>query len=1084
MHRLVGSAVAFGVCCSGGLTSALYAGEIQSTEQQTEYFQFPLSPGQAILVFGQFDTMGGTRTLLSVEIIADSTIEAMVTIENDSVLPAPDAAVSFVGQQTLTIPGGDQILTQFPSSTFASPGLDPSDGVSGSGPDFFDFGPLQVMGMSTELLEAGTDDLSTFIGTGTFNASVFAVGAFSATNATDSSVMVSGFMGDGDVTVIYTFTTPIGACCFANGDCIELSASDCETQGGKFLGDDVECAGTDCLQGEIGDTIFADLDGDGLQNDGGVGVPGVTVNLLDQDMNFITSTVTDANGNYFFQDLFCGDYFVEVVPDPDGGFEASPPNVGGNDEIDSDCDETGKAPVSLPEIDSTDFTIDCGLIPPQGQIGNFIFIDTNADGIQNDGDGGIPNVLVNLLDAQDMLFQHTTTDANGMYLFTGIPAGDYTVVVVDNAALDGFVPTVANAGGDDEVDSDCDTNGEAPVSLPNNLSIDLTIDCGFIPPGACCFPDGSCVLLERSACVSQGGEPQDVNGVPCDQVDCPQPGACCLPEGTCRQEDFIAPQGQIDCETDGGVYQGDDTDCADVTCPQPGACCLPEGTCRQESVIAPEGEINCENDGGVYQGDDTLCADVEPCPFGACCLDNESCIETSPSDCLAQGGQPQGNQLCIDVDCATRERGSCNEKGSLLIFSKVEVRWNANGELMQDTFVQLTNDYPDDVQVQMYFINGDEPLDAVVGPLGAELERAHPGWNWVDNLIALTGDQSVYWSVATGAPAGVSPFGSALDPGFPPGRPCPDNPTERCVRGYIIAWAVNNANVQIRWDHLAGDATLVNYTGDYAWQYSACGYQVVDEGVGHGDEVTNNAAPGTLNLNGIDYEQAFDLLLLQFASDGSAGFSGPQDVVTSNGDLTLHPISGDFRQETDGPITTKASFEVWNENEVKFSGLDRCITCWDQTLFENYTNNGPANHLLLENLLTNHGKARIDGLRSDLCDVDFDPNNNIDFPFPPDVDAGDAIDPRDIVSQAAALAGVRAHFLSFDGERNAAAGVNLVGMGFQNATILYDTLNSPPPSDPFSDRTPIKGVDNAINEAFDELLLNISTKMSSGGVIR
>lgn len=56
------------------------------------------------------------------------------------------------------------------------------------------------------------------------------------------------------------------------------------------------------------------------------------------------------------------------------------------------------------------------------------------------------------------------------------------------------------------------------------------------------------------------------------------------------------------------------------------------------------------------------------------------------------------------------ERVTASEKGSLLIFSKVEIRWDAAGALIQDTFIDLTNDYPDDVKVKMYFINGDPPI--------------------------------------------------------------------------------------------------------------------------------------------------------------------------------------------------------------------------------------------------------------------------------------------------------------------------------------------------------------------------------------
>ena len=50
-----------------------------------------------------------------------------------------------------------------------------------------------------------------------------------------------------------------------------------------------------------------------------------------------------------------------------------------------------------------------------------------------------------------------------------------------------------------------------------------------------------------------------------------------------------------------------------------------------------------------------------------------------------------------------------------------------DGDFNQDTFVDILNDYPDDVRVQMYFVNGDEELDAVeIGDPAVLIERAHP----------------------------------------------------------------------------------------------------------------------------------------------------------------------------------------------------------------------------------------------------------------------------------------------------------------------------------------------------------------------
>ena len=96
------------------------------------------------------------------------------------------------------------------------------------------------------------------------------------------------------------------------------------------------------------------------------------------------------------------------------------------------------------------------------------------------------------------------------------------------------------------------------------------------------------------------------------------------------------------------------------------------------------------------------------------------------------------------------------DKGSLFVIPRIEIRWDAAGNLIGDTFIHLTNDYPQDVLVQMWFVNGD--------PEGVDQYGCfHPGWNFVDVLIGLTRDQPVWWSALSGQPAGVSPF-TVLDP--------------------------------------------------------------------------------------------------------------------------------------------------------------------------------------------------------------------------------------------------------------------------------------------------------------------------------
>lgn len=571
--------------------------------------------------------------------------------------------------------------------------------------------------------------------------------------------------------------------------------------------------------------------------------------------------------------------------------------------------------------------------------------------------------------------------------------------------------------------------------------------------GACCLPSGQCVSNQTLAeCNAVGGNWQGLNAA-CGAVRCE--GACCLANGTCAENMTLN-----ECNVQGGTYQGLGSTCATAQCG--GACCLLDGTCQQMSAAqcaAAQGSFNglgslcanvqclgacCLSDGsctpnvskddcgalgGDYMGLNSSCALVR-CQ-GACCLQDGSCVaQQTVAECQAQGGNYQGlHTSCAGANCTPTPPGhGCSPKGSLIIISKVEIRWNAAGNLLQDTFIQLTNDYPDTVRVKLYYVNGDPPLAATAN------ERAHPGWNWANNTINLTGDQPTYWSALTGRnSSGVfdptfSPF-TVLDPGFPPGRPDPEVAGERMLRGFIIAFAINANSAEIRWNHLAATVTLVHYQKASAWTYTPCSIQVNTAVAAHGQPT---GTPGVLNLNGFEYAQVYDELLMNFYAVGSMALNGPR-LVQVDTDVTLHPVDADLRQETTGPVTTKAHYLVWNQNESKLSGAYRCITCWDQTLLSSY---GIPNHFKILALQTNAGKARIDGLASQLCNFDlYGPGGP---GSPPD-------GVLDVISQNAAMLGLRAHHLQFDtANLHAVSGTIMFGMGAQSATIRYDTIGAPP----------------------------------------
>lgn len=216
---------------------------------------------------------------------------------------------------------------------------------------------------------------------------------------------------------------------------------------------------------------------------------------------------------------------------------------------------------------------------------------------------------------------------------------------------------------------------------------------------------------------------------------------------------------------------------------------------------------------------------------------------------------------------------STSQKGSLLVFTKVELKWNPAGELIQDTFIDITNDWNYPVNVQLYMVR-------------------YCG-EYVDNEIVLTGNEPTYWSAAQGGPKDVSPF-TVLGDGFMDDDPHNFGGTK--LHGYILAWAVDSVtNEEVRWNHLKGDALIVNYQDKTAWEYPAWAFKA-QTGDFNGDTLIN--PPGELRLNGIEYDFAPAMLVLDFYATGTElGATGgaPQTAVVDT-DLTLWAAIKDLRQ--------------------------------------------------------------------------------------------------------------------------------------------------------------------------------------------
>jgi len=135
----------------------------------------------------------------------------------------------------------------------------------------------------------------------------------------------------------------------------------------------------------IGDYVWYDTNMDGIQDPDELPVEGVVVHLMDCEGNTLGEVMTDKNGYYEFCKLDAGDYNIHfVLPE---GHVFSPMNMGGDPAKDSDADpETGLTVCTTLDPGENDMTWDAGIYVPLACIGDYVWMDMNMDGIQDDGE--------------------------------------------------------------------------------------------------------------------------------------------------------------------------------------------------------------------------------------------------------------------------------------------------------------------------------------------------------------------------------------------------------------------------------------------------------------------------------------------------------------------------------------------------------------------------------------------------------------------------------------------------------------------------------------------------------------------------
>ena len=238
----------------------------------------------------------------------------------------------------------------------------------------------------------------------------------------------------------------------------------------------------------LGDRVWLDTNANGQQDVAETGVNGVTVTLIgggaDGLINNIgdttQTTLTAGDGNYLFSNLTPGTQYQVMFGKP-GGYNFTTANVG-NDASDSDAiAATGKSQIVTLASGESNLTLDAGLVAQTATIGNRVWLDCNANGIQDNGEMGVANVTVKLLSAAGTVLATQTTDVNGEYQFTGLNPGDYAVQFTPLTGYN-FTTKDANNNNSDALDSDADiVTGKTITTTLSAGEIDLTWDAGLTP---------------------------------------------------------------------------------------------------------------------------------------------------------------------------------------------------------------------------------------------------------------------------------------------------------------------------------------------------------------------------------------------------------------------------------------------------------------------------------------------------------------------------------------------------------------------------------------------------------------------------
>jgi len=281
---------------------------------------------------------------------------------------------------------------------------------------------------------------------------------------------------------------------------------------------------TPTVSQSISGYVWEDMVGQGIQSNYDKALSDVHVFLYGTNNLLLDSVYTDENGIYQFENISEGDYYLKFDASSIGYEHFTEPNIGDNDDLDSDVDNSnGQGTTSVYTLSANQSidNIDAGYFL-FSTVGDFVWNDFNENGIQDGGEPGIEGVAVELVCATSPNIYHDTTDAAGHYSFDlsyEIKPGEYNIKFY---LPDGYSFTDRDIGMDDDKDSDANPFdgityyfGIESGDVQNNWDAGMfSSDCNEIADYSCQDAEVNCDLDDLEGNCYTMTEQNQVTNIP------------------------------------------------------------------------------------------------------------------------------------------------------------------------------------------------------------------------------------------------------------------------------------------------------------------------------------------------------------------------------------------------------------------------------------------------------------------------------------------------------------------------------------------------------------------------------------------